>query len=402
MSKSGWRYATFLCAATLLLMEGGSAVYLAAQHEGARAFTSHPPLFNPWALGNGKSRNMQLLDAVQGEYFDYDPTLGVRFRPGSRAYGMGYDAKADVMRYMPEMALQIDAQGLVPNADAPEPAERFAERLRAKDTLVVLVSGGSTAAGWGASGNSATWPAVLERLLNESLATAPSRWKQAIVVNSGVFGYNITQEIHRFQDETRYLEADIVICFNGINEQHGFEGPVAQFSFGQAQQRLLQESRQVARPAWMPFTRRAINVLATPARTTKPPSSGLTMKGNDEELFLDKARQFQAAVGLTGASFVHILQPIMGIGERKHTSLEDAMLRCYFTEEDQKATYMEKMSGFYEGVRSGLTASWQADFSTALDAAPETVYADPRHYNDHGQQLLAEKIHDLLREKGLL
>lgn len=397
------RYALFVCLATLLVMELIAASVLATTGEGAAAFIEHPPLINPTAIGGAKSANARLSDAVYGEYFVFDPTLGARFRPGSLAYGMTYDAKQDVMRYAKEMALQVDKQGFVANHDSTPDSRDFAVLANATDVLKVVVSGGSTVAGWGATKNSAVWPAVLERKLNEYLRNLKGPWHSAVVINSGVFGYNITQEIHRFQEETRYLNPTIVVCFDGINEQQGYKGNPVNFSFGQAQAQLLRESAAPTKPVFMPFTRRLLQKFAAPERL--PNSYGYREKGivtlTDAELFLDKSRQFKRIADLAGAKFFHLLQPIMGVGARKYTDTEKRMRAVYFASPEKDEEYMRKMRGFYAGVHEHMTEPWQTDFSASLDEAPDTVYADPRHYNDRGQELLAEKVFALLIEKGL-
>lgn len=397
-----WRYAVPMALAVLLLMElfSAGAVFVLR----GRDALAHAPLVDVGALSDKRTRTTRLADAVYGEYFVFDPVLGVRYRPGSRAYGMGFDEAANAMRYRKELGLRVDAQGYIANTDTPETTPRDLGALAdAPDVLRILVSGGSTVAGWGASRNSTTWPARLEQALNARLAGGQGPWKRAVVINSGVFGYNIAQELHRFEDETCFLAPHIVICFDGINEQQGYIGDPVRFGFGQAQLRLMQGAGATDRPVVMPFTQQAMSLFA-PQReaTTYGYRAAGNVKRNDATLFLEKTRQFERVATLAGAHFLFLLQPILGVGERKLTPLEERMRAAYFTTAEQEEEYLRKMRGFYERVGKELNESWQVNLSGLFDTVADTVYADPRHYNDNGQQRIADTVLTLLKDRAWL
>ena len=58
--------------------------------------------------------------------------------------------------------------------------------------------------------------------------------------------------------------------------------------------------------------------------------------------------------------------------------------------------YIVEGRGFYTKVRARLSKEWQYDLSCMFDGERDTVYSDPRHYNDHGQQLIAERVFEIV------
>lgn len=80
-----------------------------------------------------------------------------------------------------------------------------------ENKVVIYCSGGSTTAGYGNDEDS--WPAQLERLLNENISD------QIQVINGGVWGFSSTEEFKRLSIEVEEIRPDIVLLHQGWNEE---------------------------------------------------------------------------------------------------------------------------------------------------------------------------------------
>lgn len=83
------------------------------------------------------------------------------------------------------------------------------------DTIRIICLGGSTTYSDGATTDSTTYPARMERLLGERYRDAPFRIE---VINAGVQSYNSLESLIYFQTRLLDLSPDIAICHHGIND----------------------------------------------------------------------------------------------------------------------------------------------------------------------------------------
>jgi hypothetical protein len=118
--------------------------------------------------------------------YGYDPWLAYRQLPLTSFQGLG-----------------IDRYGFYHNGD--EKRELLPKEGR---LFRIFILGGSTMAGLGASSNTATIPAQLEKMLNER-AGWPKQ-KHFEVINAGVPGYTSAQELALFALELVHYEPDMV------------------------------------------------------------------------------------------------------------------------------------------------------------------------------------------------
>jgi len=102
-----------------------------------------------------------------------------------------------------ESGYTTDKYGFIHNGDK--------SRLISKDTFTIFMLGGSTLAGHGASSNSQTIPAHLERLLQE-------KYRNLQVINAGTSGYYSAKELLKISNEILFFDPDIVITFGGTND----------------------------------------------------------------------------------------------------------------------------------------------------------------------------------------
>jgi len=83
------------------------------------------------------------------------------------------------------------------------------------DTVRIICLGGSTTYSVGATSNSTTWPARMERLLREQYRNAPFRVE---VVNAGIPGYTSIESLVQLETQLLDLSPDVAVISQGIND----------------------------------------------------------------------------------------------------------------------------------------------------------------------------------------
>jgi hypothetical protein len=345
---------------------------------------------------------------VESNHFVFDPTLGVRLKPNSRVISLESNPDG-TPRIATSKWLHVDQYGFISNhSDAAHDVD-YARLANDPRVYRIVVSGGSTVAGWGASGNETTWPAVLESVLNARIGDIQKKYCRVAVFNGAVLDYNIALEIKRFQEETVYLNPHLVVCFDGINEPWKyFNNPVG-YAVKGPQRRMMQILNYgPPRKTWLVFPYFSLAVAEMTAKKREGPQYGYENPGyvklHETDLYLSKVQQFKALCDGAGIDFLHVLQPIMGTGDHVLTEEEEKLKRFFNTSmysiswEDYHASCLV----FYAKVAARLIEPWQVDMSGLFDGEARTVYADPRHYNDLGQGIIAQAIAERILEKGFL
>ncbi|MBI3117800.1 MAG: SGNH/GDSL hydrolase family protein [Candidatus Hydrogenedentes bacterium] len=386
--------------ACLLLLELVLAGFTRAS--GGKRTVSMTPVYN--AAGRAKEPAVvrRFRDEIWRSYVVYDPLLGIRFRPHGRAIALE-PAPDGTPAIAAHYALAVDRYGFISNASIPNESLKLDVLAKDPELFRILVSGGSTTAGWGASDNEHTWPARLEKILQQRLEElAP--YRAVAVINSGVFDYNMSQEIVRFVHETAYLNPHVVISFNGINDRWDYRGNTVDYSLKPYQYELvgtLNGTKPFTAPVLFPYVRtflhRLRSVESDPNSMYGYRAAG-ALQGNAVELFLSKSRQFHALCTAEGIHFLHCFQPLMGTGEKRLTSEEEALKKYMgsdFYPESWDA-YVERARRFYGEVRPRFNEPYQVDCAAIFDDVAERAYFDPRHYNDLGNELIAQRIAELV------
>lgn len=374
-----------------------------------------------WPVIHVNHSTSPTADFVFEAYTVYDPLTGYRLRPNSKLVGLSPDEQGKPA-FSDEDALLIDSYGFVQN-DAVELDRSF---TKPEGVYRIIISGGSTVAGWGASNNQTTWPAVLERLLQASLDEARNsglltNYETVEVINAGVPGYNISQELTRFQTELIYMQPDLVIVFDGINEAWSFAGYPADYAVVSYQRRIedyvLGRHKSVPKIVFLPYFQWTVTALADKLLSRPLPPNRRQIKFYQtspvsltaDELYISKILQFKAICREYDIPFIYVLQPIMGIGHKPLTAEEIALQSTWFNSQYYAVSYQKyeaQLQTFYQPLQNWLKVQTNED-NGQVDASlidmtglfyniPESVYADPRHYNDNGQRLIAEAVKELI------
>ncbi|MFH1727687.1 MAG: SGNH/GDSL hydrolase family protein [Pseudomonadota bacterium] len=345
------------------------------------------------------------------DYFVFDLNLGVRFRPYSNVISLEPNNDG-TPRIATDRKLKVNKYGFVSNYKSIESETNFDEIIKNDKIFKIIVSGGSTVAGWGASLNIYTWPAQLERLLNSQKPDLLKDYDKIILINTGVLGYNISQEIKLFIEETIYLNPDLLILFNGINEKYEYKGNPIEYSSSTHQRRMLhflnnQDKKLEATVIFPYITKVLISLIFEKEKTKVKKYYGEYLYGYKNKDYIDlgapdlyysKILQFKGIAESHSVPFIYIFQPTMAFGKKNLTKWEEKVKKFFNSEfyNETWETYEARLNKFYEQVKPKLKEKCQFDFSNLFDNIEAEVYSDPRHYNDYGQKLIAQEIYKLI------
>jgi len=93
--------------------------------------------------------------------------------------------------------------------------------LKKTEKYRILCIGGSTTYGFGVDSPSQTYPAQLEKILNESVmgdSAIRKKYKGVEVINGGLEDGNSAEELQQYLFKYRYYKPDAVIVHSGIND----------------------------------------------------------------------------------------------------------------------------------------------------------------------------------------
>ncbi len=330
---------------------------------------------------------------LTNHYFSYDATLGFRFKPNSELIALTGDKNGKPI-VAENIKLHTDKYGFVSN----DYKDIVYKPL--SNVYTIIVTGGSTVAGWGASDNTKTWVAQLEKLINNQKVFFKN-YQYVRVINAGVFGYRTAQELKRFQEELIYLKPNMLIMFNGINEPWTYYGNSVDYSTHSQQNKMMDFFNNYVDKntfnIFMPYTQKLMQ-RSYEDKTEIYGYKNSELKLESVELYLSKIKQFEAICKVNSIKFLYYLQPIMG-ADNKLLSKREESLKSFFGSIYYKASwqsYINKLNTFYDKVEADIEMENNDNYKSLryiFDGIDKTFYNDPRHYNDAGQLFIAHHLY---------
>ncbi|MBT5551190.1 MAG: SGNH/GDSL hydrolase family protein [Nitrospina sp.] len=307
----------------------------------------------------------------------------------------------------------------------------------------IFIFGGSTVEGIGAKTPFGNLPAQFSQLLKKTVRPLEG-FTSFEVVNAGVAGYSSNNEYLYFISEIIHYDPDLVIFYDGANDQIHWQHQLAlnpnllfpkrlnkhlewadrlndSYTFPGALGLVFQNIKKVFyeyshQSATLWIIKRSFQKIfsvselitieemvdiAGPLNSEAfpYPSKGIEFyEGNIRDSII-----FALSHNVKVAEF---LQPLVGVDEKQYH--KEAQERV-----DTKTKEMELLRKFYKSAREmlkGLSASYKdqpnvciADLSTSLENEKERLYNDNRaHLNKRGNEIMARHIRDRLIQCGFL
>lgn len=289
--------------------------------------------------------------------------------------------------------------------------------VKADNTVRILAVGGSTTFDSYATGDDRTWPARLEYWLNQGNPARPIQ-----VINAGVPGYTVLDNVVRLQTSLYTWNADLIIVYHGHNDlfaglRTGLRGPPAASEVSQ---------RPGAVPVTTPWTRwleqhsllytkiaGRLNVL----RFLRSGSQERERSGDDpaahERAFEQATSRFErdltAFVALTQCLGIPVVIPGVVSATVADTSASpDSLLTWMWTHTVPFASKELVWEG-YRRLRGRARQVADRFGATYIDTEPFDVhrvslyaYGDPVHFNDEGSDLMARSMAEAILAAGVL
>lgn len=234
-------------------------------------------------------------------------------------------------------------------------------RIPDANKKTILAMGGSNTDPylWGMK----SWPEYLSEIVDDE-------WQ---VINGAVQGYNSAQELLKLSRDVFYVcNPDIVISYSGIND--------------------------IEKPCFThPFWRNLLN--KNLVKEEDSIFSGIYYGRSGEikynsRFFIDNERMMHAICSEMNVEFIGILQPCLTEGKYDHIS---PILKEYI----DMLNFTEITHSFYKKVREEIcNYDYLYDFTTIFDNNSD-VYIDYCHTKEIGNEIIANEIYKIIKEKGI-
>ena len=270
---------------------------------------------------------------------------------------------------------------------------------------VILTLGGSTTSGFYQHlSNGETWPKILaDRTKNDFK-----------IYNGGVGAYGSLQELYKvIKDGPRIKNLSYVIRLNGINDTPGFHGyenkRAPLFPFLTENQFRMNESQK-----WIDSRQRNYIELFIPNlfsliqrlsrldsfKEKHNESKELDFKSiSSADRWQKNVERINSLVKLEGANYFVFLQPTLGIEGLQSHPLPNSPDAILFEKTDSlfSGNYLNIIRSHYKELKKRCALlSYCIDISNI--ALPKgNVYNDPRHHNEYGNIIIADKIWDVIK-----
>ena len=282
--------------------------------------------------------------------------------------------------------VNVNASGM----RGPEVAAKPAKVVR------VLVSGGSFVFGYGATGDDRTVAAELQRLLRAELAG-----REIEVINVGVPGFVVTQQLVDLETRGLALDPDLIVFIDGLND-------IEAAALGRAGRPLIDmdvtwRTRLIEWTLSSSLAERSLS-FAREMRGPVPLSPGGA--GTPEDLAAATANRLEGSVrdaaaisASRGVAFAHFVQPTFFGGNKPRSSEEEELSRRLEGCGDLAvsmcrtglASYMRYAARQLGRASQRLAASGveSHDLSGIFDGESATLWVDEAHLADAGYARVA-------------
>lgn len=307
------------------------------------------------------------------------------------------------------------------------------------DVYRIIVLGGSTVEGDGATGSTTALPAMLQSVLSSDYIVAKRPRARIEVINAGAGGYFSTQELLRYISYLRSFQPDLVLSYNGWNDlkfhndalqDHGPALPQLSHretdqnnailnnyyefwpTLGRTVELMAQRSIEflegfalfhIPERGFAPLINRALQTAKGNA-----PQAGLELPFFPESVdrYVDNMEMLILRNRTDNVTTAWFLQPLIGLGSKP---MAEGRERSFFELHQNR---IERRKKFYKLAKQsqreiirkypGAPMICAASLVNVFDDHPEEIYEDSRHLYNIGNTIVAERIAYELSACGII
>jgi lysophospholipase L1-like esterase len=268
-------------------------------------------------------------------------------------------------------------------------------RPREKVKWRAMVVGGSTTFGEGIPREEGTWPYQLELLIRKQCGD------DCDVINCGVGGYTIVENIIHYIVLLRDLKPDLVILYTGINDVHArlFGNILTDYSNYRVPWRSEHGPYPKAREylAWSQSYRYYFLNYAVLRAMDEGIAGRVSKNGPKPSDWAEALRRNSSQVYRD-----HLDDLIALLQSQK---IKVAVLPQFFTVKNQRDEIFQKGVEEHNAVNKELAAAHNAPFASFLvdsSAFTDNLTFDNCHFNESGSKRMAELVFAFLKENNLI
>tara|TARA_B100000029_G_scaffold93926_1_gene84064 strand:+ start:20202 stop:21323 length:1122 start_codon:yes stop_codon:yes gene_type:complete len=264
------------------------------------------------------------------------------------------------------------------------------------DTFRIFVIGGSTVYGSGSTSDSTTIPGFLQQFFDNSEMS-----KKIQVINAGIEGSTSVEEVHRIKNDLIHFNPDIVVLYHGTNDAHLDWN---RYTNHETFETTLEKKILFFFQTNLPEYKTPINSIYlinrimgnTPTNLDNTISETYYKSEHMTErslLWHDRLEESCKFGNENGFKTVVLLQPVLGTGEKPLTQYE----KDFFSGMGGHENTM-----IYDRFANGLTGLDQhcnvvQDLRNIFDETSEFIYFDNAHMSDFGNEIVSERIFEILK-----
>ena len=273
------------------------------------------------------------------------------------------------------------------------------------DTFRIFIIGGSTVYGSGSTSDKTTIPGFLQEKIDNSGID-----QKVQVINAGIMGSTSIEEVHRIKNDLINFEPDMIIIYDGVNEA----GSSWERYSGHADWEVKPEKKILTFfQTYLPEYKTPLNAVYFIERIKAEISGNNAEVKGASFLHLPVGREtfYMSEHMLERASLWHnrikdacefgnengfktmvILQPMLGTGNKPLAEFEHS----YYL-----AAGGEKNTEIYDMLSNGLLGLENycykvEDFRNVFDNVPEFVYFDLAHLADYGNEVVSQRMFEII------
>lgn len=354
---------------------------------------------------------------AEREFWVSDPLLGHRLAPNALVLEQTWTWRA------------TNPQGFIVT-DADDPLRTYAVP-KSPSVFRIIVLGGSTVEGDGATGSLNALPAELLQVLARGYAPTEGPLRRFEVINAGVGGYMSHQELLYYLSELRFFEPDLVISYNGWNDESRVNGEMARsgtsYPWFRTQSTEQQRSILADYYTWTgtarAFARRTatrvaelIDGIATvhvatraAARLVAEPGAGTGLLAQPAFFAQESVVRYAENVTVLGShvigrggQFAWFLQPLVGLGAKPPSAFRERDVVANKPEEMARRRLFFAQAKMEQERFARSSSACVADLTDVFDGNGDTLFEDSGHLFDAGNVLVAQRVARELERCGIV
>ena len=273
---------------------------------------------------------------------------------------------------------------------------------KAPGSFRIIVLGGSTAWGSGASSNDTVWTAVLENILRRHSG------KTVEVLNAACGGYTSFQELMYLEFKLLQFSPDMVIVLDGYNDifmdaLYPGDKYEANVSVSYYDEKKFFESGLLWQISGLILSRSNFCSLIRRAGEKIKYETGRSLYGRGYvhtkgiDNYISNIQSIAGLLKGRNIKTMFLLQPYLAISKKQLSPEEESMLSKNRQASAYMIPLMELLREKYKQFASKNALNYY-DLTDICDDSPrsETMWYDHAHLNDNGNKVLAEKLGNIL------